>query len=923
MLARRIVWKMALANISRSWKQTLLTVLAGSIGAMLVVISYVNYTSTTYSGKAWIDRHYGAIKWELTPADGKALFSVGDTEAISNTYRTFPGEYKVLPVVHSQTTLLPLDGQGHPSKALPGTLTLGFDFNAAAQLDPRHSELWSAKLDDDSAVIDAYAADLLGLSAGEAITLESASGEALTFQVRQIVPPEGLTGYLGANAESAATVIVSEASARKLAQLKEGYDWIFAGNAFSANLSFAIPDELHDLFKVRMVKWQAESRADQMSKQLFIVSMISAVAVVSSALLMRQVLIMIADSRRELFGVLRAIGFSKRQIRGLFGAEALLLAGISSLVGTIAGAGAGILLVKLFYGAYTQELGRMTGANIPVVPHVSIPSLVVLWAMMGMFLSLIAVFVARAAGRTRILDALRRAVSTNRPEGKKKRLLTMAVLTLSAAAVVVHLSQLIGKPAEATGSSLLVILLLWLAACIGSVLIISRLAASAIGPIAAIARTFRFSNVSILLAGKFSRQHPSRTVTIMLLFALLMMTLTFTASLSSMFQTKDDVDRTNQTMLGFGGYAAYDTVQQKDQIMQVVKSNETIRELVSQTTYVEPYMLLTKNNGIANSIVPVTDELLAGGGLHMHQWSSQFKSEQEAWEAVRNDERYIVLPLDYLYADTRQDRASFDPQVLIKAGETLELPIYESKHRAASDEWQPVETKSFIVAGFAENNSDTQLNTAIFRPLYVNPAVHERSRPHGSKWSDHEELGYVLLQYDYADIKQTQRIEEQLLLSGVTTFQSPYEDNRAIQLVNLQMSRGFIGFTALSALIGLFGLAIIQFRAVGERASTIAMMRCVGLSGRHISGMFILEGSIIGIAGLLVGCLIGSTGATVFIRTLSQDVLPGENPLTFEYPFMLIGSLLLVLLSAAVAVNLGPARGALKLAPAEVLRTAD
>jgi len=914
---------MALANIRRSWKQTLLTVLAGALGAMLVVISYVNYSSTAYSGDAWLARHYGPVKWELSSTDPSGVFNDEAAAKIRDAYRHFPGDYKMLPIVQSQMTLLRLDGLGQPASALPGAETLGFDFAAAAELDPRHAPLWAAKLDDDAALIDQSAADMLGLSAGDAIALESAAGTRLTFQVRQIVPPEGLTGYRGAKEKAAATVIVSEASARKLAQLPEGYEIILAGSASASLQSFGYPGELRDLLSIRMVKWDARMRADRMSSQLFVVSMISAVAVVSSALLMRQVLVMIADSRRELFGVLRAIGLSKRQIRGLFGAEALLLAGISAVVGTLLGAGAGLLLVKLLYGAYGQELARMAEANIPVEPHVSIASLVAVWAIIVCFLAVIAMFVARVAGRIRIVDALRRGAVTGRKGGKAKRIVAAAVLVLSAAVVAAHMSQLFGKPPEPTGGSLLGILLLWLTACVGAVLIASRLAASAVGPIGAIARAFRFPNVSVMLAGKFSRQHPSRTVTIMLLFALLMMTLTFTASLSSLFQTNQNVDRTNQTLLGFGGYVGYDTAEQRDKIEHVVKTNESVRQLVSQSTYVEPYTLITKKNGIANSVIPVTDALLAGGGLHLREWSSQFQGEREAWEAVRSDERYIVLPLDYLYPDTRQGRSGFDTQLLAKAGQTIELPIYKSMPRSSNEDWQPVETRTFIVAGFAEQNTDSQLNTAIFRSFYVNPELHERLRPYSAKWPEHEQLGYVLLQYDYGDIKQTQRIEEQMLLNGVTTFQSPYESNRAIQLVNLQMSRGFIGFTAISAFIGLFGLAIVQFRAVAERSRTIAMMRCIGLSGRQISRMFILEGSIIGVVGLIVGWLIGSSGASVLIRTLSQDVAPGASPPAFEYPYVLIVSLLLLLLAAAVAVNLGPARSALKLAPAEALRSAD
>ncbi len=101
------------------------------------------------------------------------------------------------------------------------------------------------------------------------------------------------------------------------------------------------------------------------------------------------------------------------------------------------------------------------------------------------------------------------------------------------------------------------------------------------------------------------------------------------------------------------------------------------------------------------------------------------------------------------------------------------------------------------------------------------------------------------------------------------------------------------------------------------------MMRCIGLPRKHIAWMFILEGSIIGTAGLLTGWGVGSTGAKLFYNTTSMDVRPGEQPIPFDYPIETLLPIIIGLMAAALLINVGPARSALKHAPADALRAAD
>ena len=280
------------------------------------------------------------------------------------------------------------------------------------------------------------------------------------------------------------------------------------------------------------------------------------------------------------------------------------------------------------------------------------------------------------------------------------------------------------------------------------------------------------------------------------------------------------------------------------------------------------------------------------------------------------------MPAEYAYADKEDNWAG--PEQGVKPGDTITLPIYEDKKlRMSNEQWTPLTHKTFIVAGIAKQNTANQMNISFYQATYVHPEVYKELQPYGFKWPNQPEQGFVLMKFDYKDFNHVSKLEEKMTIGGIMNFHVPYADNSAEQLINRQLLIGFIGFTAFSALIGMLGLAVVQFRAVRERSKAIAMMRCIGLPRKHIAWMFILEGSIIGTAGLLTGWGVGSTGAKLFYNTISMDVKPGEKPIPFDYPIEILLPIILALIAAALLINVGPARSALKLAPADALRAAD
>ncbi len=67
----------------------------------------------------------------------------------------------------------------------------------------------------------------------------------------------------------------------------------------------------------------------------------------------------------------------------------------------------------------------------------------------------------------------------------------------------------------------------------------------------------------------------------------------------------------------------------------------------------------------------------------------------------------IVMPAEYADADKEDNWAG--PELGVKPGDTITLPIYEDKLRMSNEQWTPLAHKTFIVAGIAKQNTADQV----------------------------------------------------------------------------------------------------------------------------------------------------------------------------------------------------------------------
>jgi putative ABC transport system permease protein len=120
------------------------------------------------------------------------------------------------------------------------------------------------------------------------------------------------------------------------------------------------------------------------------------------------------------------------------------------------------------------------------------------------------------------------------------------------------------------------------------------------------------------------------------------------------------------------------------------------------------------------------------------------------------------------------------------------------------------------------------------------------------------------------------------------------------------------GIAALSLLVGGIGVMNIMLVSVTERIGEIGLRKALGARPRVIRRQFLVEASVLGLAGGVIGVLVGIVGAEILPHFVSSSVAIS--------PTASAGA---IVIAIAIGVGFGvyPAARAARLAPIDALRT--
>lgn len=133
---------------------------------------------------------------------------------------------------------------------------------------------------------------------------------------------------------------------------------------------------------------------------------------------------------------------------------------------------------------------------------------------------------------------------------------------------------------------------------------------------------------------------------------------------------------------------------------------------------------------------------------------------------------------------------------------------------------------------------------------------------------------------------------------------------------NFSTFLNLVGFVAL--LLGCIGVAGAVHLYIKDKLPTVAILRCLGASGRKAFYVYLVQVAGIGLLGALAGAALGAL-IQVALPWVTKDLLPIENAST-DFSLLAAGQGILLGMSVAVLFALLPLAGILSTSPLRTLR---
>jgi putative ABC transport system permease protein len=282
--------------------------------------------------------------------------------------------------------------------------------------------------------------------------------------------------------------------------------------------------------------------------------------------------------------------------------------------------------------------------------------------------------------------------------------------------------------------------------------------------------------------------------------------------------------------------------------------------------------------------------LLARGVPKLSDRGAAYPSDRAAWEAVLADPN-LMLVSDFFLSGGGPPDSVLDPGDKVKVfnrttGAELELTVAG----VLSSDW--VFNGVFVGAPFAREFLGPD---ALSGRYYA--AVKSGAAP---------------------DVVAT-RLQGRLLENGVSA-----DGFRTLIKNELQQQEGFFhlmeGYLGLGLLVGIAGLGVVMVRAVRERRRQIGMLRAMGFPHRLVRSAFLIEAGFIAVQGVVIGVVLAIISS---YQLLSNTDTFGEERLAYEVPWLTLAVVLSVALIASILATAAPANQASRIKPAVALRIAD
>ena len=440
--------KMGLRNIGRRWSNTVMVVIGSLIGASMILGALTLSDSLSYSFDQITETEYGELDAYIdvkpAPDNPTPLPTINDAEyrvlkQSLLSQRQWDGIQPRIRVQVSPYTLTSDSGQDSKLKSKEyGLVLVGLTQEAQDNFGQTPIDI-DIPDNPGEVIMSDLLADALQASEGDTIYVNNFDGERIPLTLKHIYPenpsvnkykiltnPRTLTQYFGIPTGQYNNILLSVQGG----VAPEHYD----GKQVKKDIESAVKavNIPTVTLSVREVKQEALDGFGISSLSIIFIAM-SILASITGALLIVNLLNMLAEERKYELGVLRAIGMKRWGITKLFIVESTFYSIVSSTLGSLLGLGVGYLLVNILLNLFTGLVESSGNADIfDMQFHVARTSVVI--AFIGAFLIniLTSTAVSFNIARLDIVNAIRGL----KDMAKKRRtwkwyLLTILLLTLS------------------------------------------------------------------------------------------------------------------------------------------------------------------------------------------------------------------------------------------------------------------------------------------------------------------------------------------------------------------------------------------------------------------------------------------------------------------------------------------------------------
>ncbi len=710
------------------------------------------------------------------------------------------------------------------------------------------------------------------------------------------------------------------------------------------DLRLFIAQEHWDL-GVEPVKQEGIDGATQIGAQateLFLV--MGAFSVVAGVLLIVNIFVMMAEERKQEMGVIRAVGFLRRELMTTFTLEGTFYAITAAAIGAVAGLGLGWVMIWVFDKVVPH-------GNVPVTFHFEDGS-VLLAFVAGAALTWASILLASwRVSRLNIVRAIR-----DLPEAgsrtRSRQLAALGALVVLAGACLAWwgwtadtgLGKIPGPPVAALGLALAAAA--WDRARLGFtlaslfniawILVPSGLVNTATDDIsivfvvtglvlvgsAILIAVFNVSEASRALLRRASRErgrpvlrtavsYPMdkrfRTGMTIAMFALIMFMITLISMVQGLEQSSlnqfvaqqsggyDIVAYTTTygTIPGFrtileGNFSSSEFLNGWDGVASASVMPAQIQQVGSAATYnytlwgVDNFLVKSNQYGFYSNLPYIT----ADNGTRI-----ALTNRTDVWLSLRENHTLAII-----------DRSAAGVNQFVPNPDRLQL-VPGDRIRAFDATGHQV---NLTIVGILEQS--LQFTSGVFVDINVTQAVFPAQEQYTAYFFQ------VAPGVDVTALRN--RLEQVFFAYGLQTIDIREQIGAAFDATQevLTLMQAYLG---IGLLVGIAGLAVITLRAVVERRTQIGALRAIGFTRGMVLRMFLLEIALIAVLGVGIGVGLGIVFAYKVYLVYFAGIV------TFSIPWVNLSIIVGIASAAAVASTAQPAIRASRIAPAEALRYSE